>query len=150
MSNQTIDNATVKLTTNESAPSPLPVEQKPVDFGKGRYSPEMERIYGELQKLLRIEPKKAEKLARQAASDFGEMIRNQTAKMKVGKANSDGCGTIGETVAALKGVKLTYPLSFVHTLQWMGEAGKHGIKWSITLWELDDNLAKYVAEMEVK
>lgn len=121
-----------------------------ISFGNGRYSPEMFRIFGELQSVFGVEPKKAEKIARQVGSDFGELMKNQSASIKVGSMNKDGKATIGESVEKLKGVTLTNPLSLVRALQWVNDAGKNGVSYGFTKWELIPVLKTYVAELEVK
>jgi len=141
--NNTID--TAKPATNQET-----AKEVAIDFGKGRYSPEMERIYNELQSRFGIEPRKAEKIARQVGADFGELMRNQSASIKVGSANKDGKATIGESVSKLKGVTLTNPLMLVRALQWIADAGKNGVSYGHTKWELIPPLKTYVNEMEVK
>lgn len=118
------------------------------DFGSGRYSPEMERIFNDCQKLFGIEPAKAEKIARQAGSDAGAVFRNAPAAIKVSKANGDGKATISDA-SKVKGVTLTNPLSIVRAIQWIGEAGKNGVAYGFTKWRLSEELETYVSELKV-
>lgn len=139
------------MNTATQLPAITTTTEKPeVSFGNGRYSPEMARIYSELQKQFGIAPEKAEKIARQVGADFGELMRNQSASIKVSSANKDGKATIGESVTKLKGVTLTNPLMLVRALQWIAEAGKNGVSYGFTKWELIPPLKTYVAELVVK
>jgi hypothetical protein len=120
-----------------------------VNFGQGRYSAEMLRIYVELQEKFDIEPRKAEKIARQAGSDAGAAFRNATATISIGKSSKDGKVTIADASKA-KGITLTNPLACVRALQWIGDAGNNFVSYGFTKWKLSPELAKWVEEMEVK
>ena len=120
------------------------------DFGKGRYSAEMERIYNELQAKFGVEPKKAEKIARQAGTDAGAAFRNVSATIKVGKATGkDKTMTISDASTA-KGVTVTNALACVRALQWINEAGKNFVSYGFTGWKFAPELVIWIDEMKIQ
>lgn len=144
---------TPAITKETPAPKHTGKEEKQdgPDFGDKRYSAEMKRLYGDFQKLFGLPPWQAEKIARQVGSDFGEMMKNQSVAISVSAAtgkNHDGKITIGEKVKNLKGVTLTNTLLLVRAVQWIGEAGKNGLSYGFTKWELVPTLKEWLAEMK--
>jgi hypothetical protein len=133
------------MSTTATLDKPATETTRP-EFGNGRYSAEMGKIYDNLQKLFGIEPAKAEKIARQAGSDAGAIFRLTDATIRVSKANSDNKGTIADASKA-KNVTLTNALNIVHAIQWCGDAGKHGIAYGHTDWQLCEALQKYVDQV---
>jgi len=133
-------NATLENTTE--------VSTKP-NFGNGRYSAEMQRIYDACQSIFGIEPAKAEKIAKQAGSDAGAAFRNVSATMKIGKAGENGKVTIADASKA-KGVTMTNPLAVVRAIQWAGDAGKNEVSFGKTKWVLREDLQKWVDTLSVK
>ena len=141
------------LTDSESVTDSVETQVVPVlgkvkrpDFGSGRYSAEMGRLYDDTQKLFRFTTAQAEKFARQAASDAGEVLAKCIVEIKVGKANSDGKATISEA-SKVKGISLTNALHLVRAIQWIGDAEKNSVSYGRTTWrisEMNDNLAKYI------
>ena len=128
------------------------VEQKQTtkpDFGKGRYSAEMERIYDALIERFEVEPKKAEKIAKQAGSDAGAVFRNAIAEIRISKTSKDGKATIADA-SKVKGVTMTNPLAIVRAIQWLDDAGKNFVSYGKTKWQFSSELTKWVAELEVK
>lgn len=119
------------------------------DFGQGRYSSEMSRLYDAFVKLFSIPPSVAEKIARQTGSDAGSIFRNATAEIRVSKANKEGLATISDA-SKVKGVALTNPLKLVRALQWITDAGKNGISYGHTKWALETDLASWVSKLETK
>lgn len=140
MSQETLEKPAQKEKSTET--------MKP-NFGNGRYSPEMERLYVEMQKLFGIPEKKAEKIARQIGSDFGALMKNSVAEISVGKATKDGKASIGETVSKLKGVTVTHPLAIVRAIQWLKDAGKNYVSYGHTQWQLVEPLRVWVEELKV-
>lgn len=128
--------------TTETLEKPATITTE-INFGNGRYSSEMERIYNECQDLLGMTKEQAEKVARQASANAGDIFRNAKVKLNVGKANSDGRATISDA-SQVKGVILTPALSVVHALKWIGDAGKHGVGYRATKWQLDETLSKWI------
>lgn len=112
------------------------------NFGNGRFASAMGKLYDESQALLAFTPQQAEKFARQAASDAGSVLQNASASIKIGKANADGKASI-EDASKVKGITLTNSLHVVRALQWIGDAGKNGISYGKTAWQLSPPLAKY-------
>lgn len=135
-----MNTATLETTTETST--------KP-NFGNGRYSAEMQRIYDACQSIFGIPADKAEKIAKQAGSDAGAAFRNVSATMKIGKAGENGKVTIADASKA-KGVTMTNPLAIVRAIQWAGDAGKNECSFGKTKWALKDELQKWVDSLEVK
>jgi len=118
------------------------------DFGKGRFSTEMERIYTGLIARFELPEAKAEKIARQAASDAGEILANVSATFKVSKVSKDGKVSITDAAKA-KGVTVTNALMVARALQWIDDAGANGVSFGFTKWKLSAPLQGYVDEMTV-
>lgn len=140
MSTQTVENPQVLQET------PDPKYVKP-DFGQGRYSGEMERIYNACQKLFGIESKRAERISRQAGSDAGAVFRNSAAEITVSKSTKDGKVTIGDA-SKVKGVTVTNALAVVRAIQWIDEAGKNFVNYGHTKWKLSVNVQEWIDEMK--
>lgn len=124
--------------TNKQVESP--------SFG-GRYSAEMERLFIESQSVFKLSAQQAERFARQAGADAGLVLNSTKATITVGKGNKDNKGTIKDASSA-KNVTLTNALNLVHTLQWLGDAGKHGLSYGHTKWQLSDALQAYVDKLD--
>jgi len=103
------------------------------DFGTGRYSALMGEVYDDAQIIFKLTPEKAEKLARQVASDVGAIMASASVSIKLGKVNKDGKLTIAEA-AKLKGVTLTNTLYALKALHFAAEAGMNGFNWKYTQW----------------
>ena len=119
-------------------------------FGNGAYRGEIEKYFNALQVHFGISPKASLHIARQAAQGVNNALKSASREFKVGKANSDGKGAIAETCKT-KGVTMTNPMSIVHAVLWLNDAGKHGISYGKTKWHLadgDNSLATYVAAVE--
>ena len=119
------------------------------DFGQGRYSAEMSRIYDGMQERFNIPADKAEKIARMAGSDAGAVFRNSAASISVSKASKDGKVTISDA-SKVKGVTVTHALAIVRAMQWIDDAGKNFVSYGKTKWQLSESLDKWVTELEVK
>jgi hypothetical protein len=113
------------------------------DFGNGRYSEEMARIYTGCLDRFCLLPWQAEKIARQAGSDAGAALAATKVELKVGKMDKENMGRI-EEASNLKKAFLTRPLQIVHALGWVGEAGKHGVSFGNTTWTLSSDLQEWV------
>lgn len=123
------------------------IETSEPQFGKGRYSAEMERLFEQAQALLGFTSAQAEKFARQAGADAGSALKNSVATIRVSKANSDGKATINDA-SKLKGVTLTNSLALVRAIQWISDAEKNFISYGNTGWKIssmNEHLVKYVA-----
>lgn len=117
------------------------------EFGQGRYSAEMERIYNACIKLFGVEPKRAERVARQAGSDAGAVFRNAAATISVSKSTKDGKVSIGDA-SKVKGVTITNALAVVRAIQWIDEAGKNFVNYGHTKWKLSLSVQEWVDEMK--
>ena len=124
-------------------------ETRQVSFGNGRYSAEMANIYKGLQERFEIEPLKAERIARQAGSDAGAALAATHASFKVSKPTGKDMLTTIKDASKAEGVRMTNALSVVHALQWIGDAGKHGIRYQQTF-RLAEALQTWIDEMVVK
>lgn len=138
MSTQTVENPQANTDVKESS--------KP-DFGQGRYSGEMERIYNASQKLFGVEPRRAERIARQAGSDAGAVFRSSAAEITVSKSTKDGKVTIGDA-SKVKGVTVTNALAVVRAIQWIDEAGKNFVNYGHTKWKLSVSVQEWIEEMK--
>lgn len=119
------------------------IKATPGMFGAGRFSPQMESLYESACNLFSMTEAQADKFARQAAADAGDVLRNASASFKVGKANKDGKASITDA-SKMKGVHLTNALNIVRAIQWAEEAGKNGVSYGFTEWKLTPELQKYV------
>jgi hypothetical protein len=140
-----MNTATVEST--QSNVSVKPVLPALGDFGSGRYSDLMNECFKDAQKVFKITPEKADKLARQIASDYGSAIQNTPVEVKrIKAANKDGKITLAEA-AKIKGVTLTNALFALIALQFAGEAGKHGFLFESTGWKPVKALADYFEKL---
>lgn len=135
MSTQIVENPQVQQT-----------EVNP-DFGQGRYSAEMERIYKACMSRFGIESKRAERIARQAGADAGAVFRNSEATIAVSKSTKDGKITISDA-SKVKGVTVTNALAVVRAIQWINEAGKNFVNYGHTKWKLSVNVQEWIDEMK--
>lgn len=131
--------------------TPATVNDKQVkpNFGQGRYSAEMERIYDASMVLFGIEEKKAERIARMAGSDAGAAFKNATATIKVSKVKGKDSTVTIKDASEMKGVRLTNPLAVVRAIEWIGDAGKNFVSYGHTKWRLTPELVKWIEDMEV-
>jgi len=136
------------MTTILEKPANETQSSTKVDFGNGRYSSEMERIYKGCIERFGIESAKAEKIAKQAGSDAGAAFRNATASIKIGKGNKDGKVTIADASKA-KGITLTNPLAIVRALQWISDAGVNHVSYGFSKFRLTDELEKWIDDLKV-
>lgn len=127
----------IPATENKSVPN----------FGAGRYSDLMLTLYKQSIKLFGLPEKAAEKFARDAATTHGAAMAEAKIEAKVSKASKDGKVTLAEA-SKVKGVTSKPCLALMHAIQWIGEAGKHGVSYGLTDWKLDETLVAYVADLE--
>jgi hypothetical protein len=143
MKSDTLISNSANTSSSDTAKSKGP------DFGKGRFSGEMERIYLGLIARFELPADKAEKIARQAASDAGEILANVSASFKVSKVSKDGKVSITDAAKA-KGVTVTNALMIARALQWIDDCPQNGVSFGFTKWKLSAPLQAYVDEMTVK
>ena len=124
-------------------------ETRQVSFGNGRYSAEMANIYVGLQERFNIEPLKAERIARQAGSDAGAALAATHASFRVAKPSGKDMMTTISDASKAKGIRMTNALSLVHALQWIADAGKHGIRYQQTF-RLAESLQTWIDEMVIE
>ena len=87
------------------------------------------------------------------ACDYGAAMKqrgiNET-KAKVGKATKEGIITLREAINnTAKGVSNTYPLSIGHAIQWLSDAGKHGVSYGLTDWQFTPTITAWIEKLEV-
>ena len=126
---------------------PATIENAP-NFGNGRYGDFQRSLYADSQALLGMSKQAAEKFAKAAATDFGLAMAQAKIEGKVSKPTGKDMKVTLSEAAKMKGVHSTLPLSLVHALQWMGEAGKHGVSYGKTSWVLTPELSAYVDDLE--
>ncbi len=135
------------MTTTDTKSANTETQQP--SFGKGRYSAEMANLYIGFQERFGIEPLKAERIARQAGSDAGAALAATHASFKVAKPTGKDMMTTISDASKAKGIRMTNALSLVHALHWIGDAGKHGIRYQQTF-RLAEALQTWIDEMVVE
>lgn len=118
------------------------------NFGSGRYSNLMVTLHKQVIKLFDVSTEVAEKFARQAATDYGAAMKDAKVEAKFGKATGKDMQVTLSEAAKVKNVTSTPALNLAHAIQWIGEAGKHGVSYGHTSWMLDDTLRAYLTELE--
>lgn len=104
-----------------------------VNFGNGRFSEEMKRIYQECFSRFNIDASIAEKIARACGSDAGQALAKATAEIKLSAMDKKGNTTIKDA-SKMKGVEMTPALAVARALQWVADAGKNGVSYGHTTW----------------
>lgn len=117
------------------------------DFGAGKYSGLMDEIWKDAQNLLKISPEKAEKLARNVASDLGAWMQSGNAKITLGSVNKSGQFRSVKEASSVKNVPATKALMIMKAISFADEAFKNGVNRNTTGWELIDTLKEYVDEL---
>lgn len=113
------------------------------NFGDGRYCNLMKECFKDAKRIFGFEPKVAEQLARNIASDFGAEMAHAKVEAKVGKINSEQRVTLAEA-AKMKNVMATAPIRILRAMQYINDAAKNGINKGDTNWVLADELNEYV------
>lgn len=119
------------------------------DFGQGKYSAMMDSIWTQSQKVYGLSPVVAEMFARALATEIGAAMANETAKLKLGKVSSGGKVSITET-SQLKGIICTNTILAYKGLLWTAEAGKNGISYGNTSWEVIPQIQEYFDKLAAK
>lgn len=131
------------MQTIEPTIKPAITEKYAPNFGAGRYSDLMATLYKQAQKLFGLSEEQAEKFARDAATTHGAAMADARIDAKAGKASKDGKVTLSEA-SKVKGVTSKPCLALMHAIQWVGDAGKHGVSYGGTKWKLDEVLEGYI------
>lgn len=134
------------MTTNTAEPITNVVEKvdstQAIDFGSGRYSPLAFESFKAAKTVFRLEERKAAKLARQIASDFGAAMRDVQVTARLSKSiNSDGKVTLAEA-SKIKATQ-TDALGAMRALQFASEASKAGFNYGETKWTVSEKLSEY-------
>ena len=110
---------------------------------QGGHAVEMRSITERLVTVLKYTVNESDKIAKEASRDAKAILKLAgNSKLIVGKASKDGQVSIKESCSG-KGAG-TPALSIVHALQWMADAGKHGIAYGWTMWRLKEELDVYI------
>ena len=137
-------------TQIETAPAPAAVV-----FGLfgGKYGQAQGSIYGFLVGNMKLDKAKAHKIAIMFACDYGAAIKQRgvsETKAKISKATKEGIITLREAISnTAKGVSNTYPLSIGHAIQWIEDAGKHGVSFGLTNWQFLPAITTWIEKLEV-
>lgn len=119
-------------------------------FG-GKYQHVCEELYKFLTENKGLTPAKSHKIAHTYACDFGLAIRQgeiQPTKAIAGLTSKEGNITLREaTSCKCKNAESTPALQIGHAIQWLGDAGKHGVSYGKTEWVFSDNLEKWIADL---
>jgi hypothetical protein len=111
-------------TTIENTTSANPKAE--VTFGTGRYSNVARELYNDSQRLLKIAPEQAERLAKTYASELGR-LNAKVGSVSIGKPNKDMQCTLRESTQ-IKGVTMTYALTLAKLCVVLQDAKKYGIE----------------------
>lgn len=130
---------TLETTANQTTQ----IQREAPDFGSGRYSALMLECYNDAKTVFKLDDTKAEKLARQIASDFGAVMASAPVETRLGKQNKDGKITLSEA-AKVKGVTITNALFAMKALRFAGDAGVNGFSFGQTAWKPVKSLAEYL------
>jgi len=117
------------------------------DFGKGRYSALMKESFADAKHIFGLEPAKAEKLAREIASDFGAAMASAPVDTKISRSiNKDGQCTLAEA-AKVKYVTVTPALFAMRAIAHANECGKFGFVRNESKWTVGKYLSDYFAKL---
>ena len=137
------------MTNAERLASRLELAKQIPDFGNGKYSKFAEQQFKRGIVILGFTPSMAEKHARKASSDFGAIQKTAIVEGKVGSVKKDG-DIVTKEMAEAQG-KCTDSLLVVIACQFAEKAGKNGLSYGFTDWQLDmsnDGLKAYVAWLQ--
>jgi hypothetical protein len=135
------------ITETPTATNDETNQQEYRQFGAGRYSPMMESIYKGAQTVFKLNPKAAEKLARQCGAEYGSYMANipvnGAVSRKITKLNQV---TLTDASGKMKGIICTPALFAIRALQYASEAGQFGFKYSQG-WELEGKFGEYLRSL---
>jgi len=110
---------------------------------QGSHAPEMRSVTERMVVILGFSINDADRIAKEASKDARAILKLAgNAKLSVGATSKKGILTIKEACSG-KG-SATPSLEIVHAIQWMAEAGKHGVAYGHTTWRLTERLEHYV------
>lgn len=96
------------------------------NFGNGRYSPAMEEVYKDTQRLFGLTDIQAHIVAAQVGRDAGQLNNAKVSKLKVSSASKDGKVGLKEVVDAVK-VTSTFALTICHLCAELDKLRKAGL-----------------------
>lgn len=141
---------TATVTPTQSTPAINNNSPKHGEFG-GKYANACNEVYTFLTKQYGLDAAKSHKIAHMFACEHGAAMKNATSEhdFKTGKRSKEGKLTLKETVSSTaKNVNATAAMEIAHAIQWAGDAGKHGMSFGNTEWSFNDELTKWINELE--
>ncbi len=120
-------------------------------FGEGRHSALMAECFGDLQRVFKVSPEVANRVAWKIGSDFGALLADIKIGMdevKLGKLSKAGkFTTIGEAASKVKQANCTIALYTLRALKYVADAKDFGIAFD-TDWKANRNLVAYFNDTE--
>ncbi len=98
-------------------------------FGNGRYSAAMGELFKDSQRYLGITETQADRLAKSFGAEYGRVMQNSEAKVKLGKVNKNGAITLGESVKGVKTV-MTHAIAIAKIVATINECIPYGVDTS--------------------
>ncbi len=121
-------------------------EKAIISFGEGPFSKLMQHYFDLSQRLLKLSEAKAEKFARQLASDLGAIHKQLKFEVNAGKPNKDMLRKV--QMSAKSGLMVIAPsVNVLIALQWMEDAGKNGVSYGHTIWILIPSLQEWIEQL---
>lgn len=139
--------------STETVATETQANKSTMELGKfgGKYGNASLEIYTFLTGQYKLSPSKSHRIAHMFACDTGAAISQRgvsECKVKTGKASKEGLVTLRDAITTTaKGVASTFPLAIGHAVQWIGDAGKHGVSYGKTDWQFTPEIVKWIGEM---
>ena len=116
------------------------------DFGKGNFSTIMSEAYDSAMHLFHLESEKAEKYARQLASDLGAIHASVQFDFKAGKPDKDAFRKIALAGKSGK-VTVSPALAVAIATRWIDDAGSNYVSWGKTQWTLSPFVQEWIEKL---
>ncbi len=115
------------------------------DFGKGRYMNFQKELYSDAKRMFAVDNLKAEKLAKQIASEVGAYMAKAEVQVKLGKINVKSSTLTISEAAKIKGIVLTNAIFALKAIQYANDAGRNGI--GDVDWTFCEEVADYIKSL---
>ncbi len=112
------------ITDQPQVNTPAPAITVQVEFGEGRYSKVMNELFNDSQRLLGLQIKQAEKLARSFGAELGRYQGD--VQFKYGRVSKDNKMTLRE-ITTIKGLTVTYAIALARACVLLQEATGFGV-----------------------
>lgn len=137
---------------NITVETPATPVQSTVKIEHGQFGGKYQHVCEELYKFLTenkgLSASKSHRISHAYACDFGAAIKKgdiEPTKAKAGITSKEGAITLRETTSAkMKNAESTPALQVGHAVQWLGDAGKHGVSYGNTTWTFTDKLEAWI------